>query len=86
MCIRDSNYGHGKLFLSSFLATLMLLAFLVDQLTQILDVNFQKALKAAKTFRDFRQKVRVLFDLIPCLSMNLIYKIIARDVHLDLST
>jgi len=82
----EHNYGHGKLFLSSFLATLMLLAFLVDQLTQILDVNFQKALKAAKTFRDFRQKVRVLFDLIPCLSMNLIYKIIARDVQLNLST
>jgi len=64
----------------------MLLAFLVDQLTQLLDLDFQKALKAAKTFRDFRQKVRVLFDLIPCLSMNLIYKIIARDRHLSLST
>ena len=81
----EHNYGHGKLFLSSILATLMLLAFLVDQLTQVLDASFQNALKAAKTFRDFRQKVRVLFDLIPCISMNVIYKIIARDLNIGLS-
>jgi len=81
----EHNYGHGKYFLSSLLATLMLLAFLIDQLTQTLDVTFQKALKAAKTFRDLRQKVRVLFDLIPCISMNLIYRIIARDQKIGLS-
>ena len=63
----------------------MLLAFLIDQLTQTLDKTFQKALLAAKTLRDFRQKVRVLFDLIPCISMNLIYQIIARDLKLGLS-
>jgi len=81
----EHNYGHGKQFLSSLLATMMLLAFLIDQLTQTLDKTFQKALTAAKTFRDFRQKVRVLFDLIPCISMNLIYQIIARDFKLGLS-
>jgi len=81
----EHNYGHGKKYLSSFLAILMLLAFLVDQLTQELDKSFQKALKAAKTFRDLRQKVRVLFDLIPCVSMNLIFQIIARDIKLNLS-
>lgn len=81
----EHNYGHGKQFLSSLLATLMLLAFLIDQLTQTLDKTFQKALLAAKTLRDFRQKVRVLFDLIPCISMNLIYQIIARDLKLGLS-
>ncbi|MEM1122976.1 MAG: transposase [Bacteroidota bacterium] len=81
----EHNYGHGKQFLSSLFATLMLLAFLVDQLTQTLDKAFQKALIAAKTLRDFRQKVRVLFDLIPCISMNLIYQIIARDLKIGLS-
>lgn len=81
----EHNYGHGKLFLSSLLATLMLLAFLVDQLTQTLDLAFQKALKTAQTLRDFRQKVRVIFDLIPCISMNVIFKIIARDIKLGLS-
>ncbi len=81
----EHNYGHGKLFLSSLLATLMLLAFLIDQLTQALDTTFCKALKAAKTIRDFRQKVRVIFDLIPCISMNLIYEVIARERKLGLS-
>lgn len=81
----EHNFGHGKKFLCSLFALLMFLAFLVDQLTQALDTSFQKALKEAKTFRDFRQKVRVLFDLIPCMSMNIIYGIIARDFKLGLS-
>ncbi len=81
----EHNYGHGKSFLSSVLAILMFLAFLVDQLTEATDGLFQKALKAAKTMRDMRQKVRVLFDIIPCMSMNVIYGIIARDLKLGLS-
>ena len=81
----EHNYGHGKKFLSSLFAVMMLLAFLVDQLTQTLDRIFQKALKQAKTMRDFRQKVRVLFDFVPCMSMNIIYRIIARDLKLGLS-
>lgn len=78
----EHNYGHGKQFLSSVLAIMMFLTFLVDQLTQTLDKTFQKARKAANTARDFWQKVRVLFDFIPCISMNLIYQIIARDVKI----
>jgi len=81
----EHNYGHGKQFLSSLLATVMFLAFLVDQLTQTLDSTCRKAIKAAKTLRDFRHKVRVLFDFIPCISMNLIYQIIARDRKIGLS-
>lgn len=81
----EHNYGHGKKFLCSFLAVLMFLAFLVDQLTQTLDTHFTKALKEAKTLRDLRQKIRVLFDFIPCMSMNVIYRIIARDIKLGLS-
>ena len=29
-----------------------------------------------------RQKVRVLFDFIPTISMNLIYQIIAREINI----
>lgn len=78
----EHNYGHGKQFLSSLFALLMFLAFLVDQITQSLDSLFNKALVAAHTLRDLRQKIRVLFDLIPCLSMNFIYKIIAKEIKL----
>lgn len=80
----EHNYGHGKQFLCSLFATLMFLAFLIDQLTQALDNAFQKAVTAAKTMRDFRQKVRVLFDFIPCLSMSVIYKIISREILLQI--
>lgn len=76
------NYGHGKQFLSTIFALIMLLAFFVDQITRAADESFQEALKEAKTLRDLRQKVRVLFDFIPTISMNLIYQIIARKVNI----
>ena len=78
----EHNYGHGKKNLSTVLALLMLLAFFVDQITAATDEVFSKALTEANTLRDLREKVRVLFDLIPSTSMELIYKIIAREVAL----
>jgi len=60
----------------------MLLAFFVDQITVATDEVFSRALTEANTLRDLREKVRVLFDLIPSTSMELIYKIIAREVAL----
>ena len=81
----EHNYGHGKIFLASLFAILMFCAFLVDQLSEALDTTLQKAIRIAKTMRDFRQKVRVLFDFIPCISMNVIYRIIAREIKLGLS-
>lgn len=79
----EHNFGHGKKYLSTVFALLMLLAFFIDQITQALDTTFDKALKAAKTLRDLRQKVRVLFDLLPTISMNFIYKIIAKEIFLQ---
>ncbi len=76
----EHNYGHGQWFLATIFALVMLLAFFVDQLTRALDEDFKEALIEAKTLRDCRQKVRVLFDFIPVVSMNLIYQIIARKI------
>jgi hypothetical protein len=81
----EHTYGLGKQYLSSLLAILMFLAFLVDQLTEATDNLFQKALKVIKIIRELRQKVRVLFYYIPCLSMNVIYNIIAKNVQIKLS-
>jgi hypothetical protein len=78
----EHNYGHGQWFLSTILALTMLLAFFVDQITRAIDKGFADALVEAKTLRDFRQKVRVLFDFIPTISMNFIYQIIARKVKI----
>jgi hypothetical protein len=81
----EHNYGHGKVFLCSVMATIMFLAFLVDQLTEATCWLFQKALKVAKTKRDLRQYVRTFFDYIPSLSMNFIYEVIARNIKVAAS-
>jgi hypothetical protein len=82
-CRLEHNYGHGKQYLATNFALLMLLAFLVDQVTHAVDAAFDLALKEAKTLRDLRQKVRVLFDFIPTISMNFIYLIIAREIDIN---
>lgn len=78
----EHNYGHGKWHLATIFALIMLLAFFVDQITRAKDASFEQALKEANTLRDLRQKVRVLFDFIPTISMNLIYQIIARQINI----
>lgn len=76
----EHNYGHGQYNLATNFALLTLLAFFVDQIMQAFDEHFELALEQAKTLRDLRQKVRVLFDFIPAVSMNFIYQIIARKI------
>jgi hypothetical protein len=49
----EHNYGHGKQFLSTVFAMLMLLAFMVDQVAQFADAHFQKAMAKLKPERLF---------------------------------
>ncbi|MFZ4428490.1 MAG: transposase [Saprospiraceae bacterium] len=79
----EHNFGHGKQFLSSVLACLMMLAFLTDQLAQHADACFKKALAYCKTRKNLFEKVRQVFDLLPCMSMNVIYRFISKEVTLD---
>jgi hypothetical protein len=79
----EHNFGHGKQFLCSVLACLMMLAFLTDQLAQHADACFKKALAYCKTRKNLFEKVRQVFDLLPCMSMNVIYRFISREVTLD---
>ena len=57
--------------------TLGFFANLTDQIAQYLDNAFQKALEICKTKKALWEKVRQVFDLLPALSMNAIYKFIA---------
>lgn len=66
--------------LATVFALIVLLAFFVDQLARAFKEDVEDALSEAKTLRDCRQKVRVLFDFIPAPSMNLIYQIIVRKI------
>lgn len=79
----EHNYGHGKKYLATNFALLMLLAFLADQITQALDFAFQKAWQKSGSKKNLWQKVRQVFNLMPALSMNAIYKFIVRGPSLD---
>ena len=78
------SYGHGKKYLATNFMLLTFLAFLTDQIAQKLDRAFDKALKHCKTKRNLWEKVRPVFDLLPCMSMNVIYRFIARDILIDI--
>ena len=73
----EHNYGHGTKYLATNFAILTFLAFLTDQIAQCLDKTFQKALEICKTKKALWEKVRQVFDLLPALSMNAIYRFIA---------
>jgi hypothetical protein len=79
----EHNYGHGQKSLASNFALLMLLAFLVDQIAQHADLAFQKAWQYCKTKKLLWNKVRQIFDLLPCMSMNVIYRIISKEKTMD---
>ena len=79
----EHNYGHGKQYLATNFALLTLLAFLTDQIAQHLDEAFQKARKQYKTKRAFWEKVRQVFDLLPAMSMNAIYRFVAKKRQAD---
>ncbi len=79
----EHNYGHGKQYLATNFAILTFLAFLTDQIAQCLDPAFQNALAVYRTKRAFWEKVRQVFDLLPALSMNAIYRFIAKNKQLD---
>jgi Transposase DDE domain len=79
----EHNYGHGKKHLATNFAILTFLAFLTDQIAQCLDTAFQKALAVCQSKRALWEKVRQVFDLLPALSMNAIYRFIALNRQID---
>ena len=80
---KEHNYGHGKKYLATNFALLMLLAFLVDQVTQAKDKAFQVAWQVCQTKKNLWEKIRQVFDLIPAVSMNAIYRFIAKEQQID---
>ncbi|MEY3249131.1 MAG: hypothetical protein RL742_1174, partial [Bacteroidota bacterium] len=79
----EHNYGHGAKYLATNFAILTFLAFLTDQIAQALDTAFKKALDVCQTKRALWEKVRQVFDLLPALSMNAIYRFIALNRQVD---
>ncbi len=81
----EHNFGHGEKFLSTVFALTMILAFMVDQIAQTADLSFNKAMATFKTKKVFWKVINHLFYLVPIMSMNDIYKIIAKDLKLSVT-
>lgn len=79
----EHSYGHGEKYLATNFMLLTFLAFCVDQIAQRIDNAFQRAWKYCKTKKKLWEKVRQVFDLLPCRSMNVIYRFIAREIEID---
>ena len=69
----EHNYGHGQQFLSVNLATLMLSAFLVDQVQQLASTLFQAVLKKEGSRKRLWEHVRALFYTLPFASLEEIF-------------
>lgn len=80
----EHNYGHGKKYLATNFAILTFLAFLVDQITQQLDKDFQAAKNVCRTFKNLWETIRSVFYLLPTMSMNAIYRFIVKRKQVDM--
>ena len=80
----EHNYGHGKKYLATNFAILTFLAFLVDQIAQQLDKDFQKAKAVCKTFKAFWQTIRSVFYLLPTMSMSAVYRFIIKKIQVNI--
>jgi hypothetical protein len=80
----EHSYGHGSKFLATNFMILTFLAFLVDQIEQKIDENFKKAWEYCKTKKNLFEKIRQIFDWIPCPSMAIIYRIVSREIKVSI--
>jgi Transposase DDE domain len=80
----EHNFGHGYENLCTNFALLMMLAFLTDQIQQRVNRLFHLALAEQKLLIRLWEKLREVFDLVVCDSMETIYKIIAKQLKLKI--
>jgi hypothetical protein len=70
----EHNFGHGQQFLSALFATLMMLAFFVDQLQQFGCKLFQAVWHKLGSKQHLWERIRALFFDLPFLSMTQLYQ------------
>jgi len=79
----EHNFGHGKQHLSVVFASLMMLAFAVDQAQQLACQLFQAAWSKVRSKRALWEKLRSLFNELPMDSMSMIWRAIAFGFHVE---
>jgi hypothetical protein len=72
----EHNYGHGKKHLSVVFATLMMLAFLIDQMQQLGCALFQAVLDKKGSRKRLWEHMRALFKTLEFNSMEQLFKAI----------
>lgn len=72
----EHNYGLGEKYLSMVFFSLMMLAFLVDQLQQISCPLFRELRKKAGSKQNLWERIRAVFHLFLVESMEMIYRIL----------
>lgn len=80
----EHNFGHGKENLSANFSVLMFLAFLFDQIQQSVNQKFLAARRKAGSTKALWEKIRQIFDLAVVESMQMIYKIIAKEIKMKI--
>ena len=80
----DHNFGHGFNHLSTFLAYLMLLAFLVDQIYQRCSELFNRIWQAAKTKVKLWEILRAAFMFRVVYSFRELYIVLAQQFSVQL--
>lgn len=80
----EHNYGHGEKYLATNFALLTILAFLVDQITQNLDLQFKRVWDSFGSKKLTWQKIREVFNLFPCASMSAIYRFLVKELTINL--
>jgi len=73
----EHNFGHGEQHLAEVFALLMMVAFLIDQVQQMSNLQFQKALETKKRKSALWEAMRHLFAAFEVSSMGEIYEALA---------
>ncbi len=77
------NFGHGEKHLCTNFALLMMLAFLIDQIQQLCNELFQKALEKSEWKKYLWEDMRSFFRTLPFDSMEMIYNAIIYGVKVE---
>ena len=75
----DHNFGHGENNLSVVFAMLMMLAFLVDQTSQLCDGLFRAVWEKLGSKRNLWEQVRSAFEWFHLTSMSQLYELLLTD-------
>jgi hypothetical protein len=81
----EHNYGHGKMYLSTVLCLLMMLAFLIDQVQEICCSLFQQCKKFSGTYRDLWSTMQTLFHYVQLGNWENFYMMISKKKGLNTS-